>query len=214
MGSAVGDPVRRRTVVALCAAGLSTGLALAGCSGDSSGGAASSAASADSATPSPTPTPAEVVWAGQYCKDRAALDAAVAKFGRDLTITTSADIVEQLNRQLRGQALAVADALGRTVTTLAVVPPELTGVQADVARVVELGNGAQAEVDALSAQVAAVGEADGVLGKGAAALTALSAAKQSYGHLQELVTAVSSLAQSDDPQLQEAMAQAPECANG
>lgn len=207
---------RRLAVVGLAVMSLAVAGTVSGCSSESDSSAADSAssASASPATPTPAPTPPAVVWAGQYCRDRAALEAAVSGFGRDLTISTSGDILDQVNKQLRGQALQVADALSHTITTLAVVPPELPGVQSSVQSVISAGTTAQEDIAALGEQITAVTQADNVIAGGLEAAKAVGMAKTTYDQLRPVVDSVMGLAGNEDPQLQEAMAQAPDCQGG
>ena len=162
-------------------------------------------------TPTPEPTPPEVIWAGQYCTDRKAFDAAVQGFGRDLQIDTGGDIVDQLDKQLRWQALAVGDALSGLLTTLAVVPPELSSLNSAVNGVVTTGTKAQEDLATLGTEIDGVVKADNIADGALKAVAAVGTARTAYESVGKVVEQAQTLFDSEDPQLREAMDQAPEC---
>lgn len=210
MGSPVGDPVNR--LVALTASSLMiAGLAACSSEPESTAGAASVSSEAAVTTPTPEPTPPEVIWAGQYCTDRKAFDAAVQGFGRDLKIDTGGDIIDQLDKQLRWQALAVGDALSGLLTTLAVVPPELSSLNSAVNGVVTTGTKAQEDLATLGTEIDGVVKADNIADGALKAAAAVGTARTAYESVGKVVEQAQTLFDSQDPQLRSAMDQAPEC---
>ncbi len=200
--------------LALWAAGTTAcALALTSCSGGSATQEGEGSAATASVVSSPTPTgpPPEVVWAGQFCSDRTALDQALGSFGRGLKFDTSGDLGKQLDTQLRADALKVGQALGGLVATLALVPPELPGVASHVKAVTQAATSAQATVDALGAQITAVTEADGLLDAASKVPAAIVSAQNAYSTAETFVKEANKAFSGDDPALQAAMAQAPQC---
>lgn len=204
---------RGTTVAGVVSMGIIGSFILGGCSGGSASNEADAGGVSSSATPTPTPTgpPPEVVWAGQFCSDRTALDQALGSFGRGLKFDTSGDLGKQLDTQLRADALKVGQALGGLVATLALVPPELPGVASHVKAVAESGTSAQATIDALGAQITAVTEADGLLDAASKVPAAIASAQNAYSTAETFVKEANKAFSGDDPALRAAMAQAPQC---
>ena len=189
--------------------GMSAGV-LAGCSSEESVNASSSAAS-PSASPSPTGPPPEVVWAAQFCTDRKKVNEAVGSFGRGLKIDTSGDVVDQLDKQLRVDALVVGKALGDLIATLALVPPELPGVAGKVSSVTQAGTQLQTSLTAVGDQITAVTQSDGLLDAATKVPAAITAASEAYTNAETFLKDSNAAFNGDDPALRAAMAQAPEC---
>ena len=108
---------RPRSAAVVAALALVLTGALSACGSDDP---AASASPSTPPSPSPTPTPAPVIWAGEVCVARDGVTAAVGALGRNLSydITSDRSALEQIDRQLRIQVLAVGDSLNRLGTAL------------------------------------------------------------------------------------------------
>ncbi len=183
---------------------------LAACGSDSDSAAPSASASA---SPSATPTPAPVLWAGDVCVERDNLGAAVAALGRNLSYDISSDrsALEQIDRQLRIQVLAVGDAANGLVTTLQEVPVDFQQANDTVVAVTKAKDDAQEAVDEVTARLDAMVSADNVLTGAAEAGKALVAAKAAFEAGQALVSAVGDSVSSANEDVRAAFDAAPQC---
>lgn len=195
-----------RSARLLVAALLASGLALSGCS-------SSESVEPASPSPTPTPTPSSVLWAGEVCVARDALTAAVGSLGRNLTydVTSDRSALEQIDRQLRLQVLAVADAANRVGTTLTGAPVDIADANDIAVSVAKTKQDATEAVDATTASLDAMMSADNVLAAVAEAGKALVAAKAAFEAGQALVTTVADATSSATGDLKEAFDAAPQC---
>jgi len=193
------------TMVALLAVGL-----LGACGSDED---AAEGSSSVSASPSPTPTPAPVVWAGEVCVERDRLGAAVSSLGRNLSydITSDRSALDQIDRQLRLQVLAVGDAANGLVAALQGVPVDFQAANDTVVEVTKAKDDAQEAVDEVTARLDAMVSADNVLAGVAEAGNALVAAKAAFEAGQALVGSVGDSLSSANEEMQAAFDAAPQC---
>ena len=198
-----------RPVNALAAA-LLLALPLAGCSSDSSTSDASTSAAA---SPTPTPTPAPVVWAGEVCVERDNLEASVGALGRNLSydVTSDASALDQIDRQLRIQVLAVADAADGLSTALQGVPVDFVAANDFVVSATKAKDDTSEAIAEVGARLDAAGSAGNVLAAGAEIAQALVAGKAAFEAGSTLVSVVSDAASGANTELRAAFDAAPAC---
>jgi hypothetical protein len=206
VGRAILDPVTR--IAARLIVPLSLVAVLAGCSSSSE-----PAASSPSPSPTPTPTPSSVVWAGQVCVERDNLLAAVGALGRNLSydVTSDRSAIEQMDTQLRLQALSVANAANQLGTALAAVPVDFKAANDLVVSATKAKQDTTDAVDQVKTSIDAAVNADSVLAGVAEAGKALVAAKAAFEAGKALVSTVTDATSSTNAQLQEAFDAAPQC---
>lgn len=202
----------RRTALAVAVALVLTG-SLAACSSDDPAATASASAFP---TPTPTPMPAPVVWAGEVCTARDGVNAAVAAFGRNLSydITSDRSALEQIDRQLRIQVLAVGDALSRLGTALQGVPVDFQAANDFVVSATKAKDDTTEALEATRSSLDQMVNADSVVAGVAAAGAALVSAKAAFEAGSALVTVVSDGISTKGGELQAAFDAAPACADG
>lgn len=161
----------KRLLVAAAAAML----LVAGCSSGSE-------ASAPSPSPTPTPTPAPIVWADGVCVARDNVSAAVAAFGRNLSYDISSDrsALEQIDRQLRIQVLAVGQSLSDLGTALQAVPVDFQQANDFVVGATKAKDDTMEAIDAVRSHLDAMVNADSIVTGVAEAGQALVAAKAAF----------------------------------
>lgn len=166
--------MRRPAALAACLV-LGTGLLLAGCSSDE-------AATAPSPSPTPTPTPAPVVWADGVCVARDGVTAAVGAFGRNLSYDISSDrsALEQIDRQLRVQVLAVGESLSQLGTALKAVPVDFQQANDFVASATKAKDDTAEALNQVKTHLDAMVNADSIVSGVAEAGQALVAGKAAF----------------------------------
>lgn len=197
-----------RRARALAAALTVATLALTGCSSSSSEGT-----SATAAEPTPTPTPTSVIWAGQVCTDFDNVKAGVSALGRNLNydVTSDRSALDQIDRQLRIQVLAIADGVDRLLQTLTQVPADFGAAAQFANDVTKSGTDAKAAAQEVLARLDAAKSADNVIAAGKEILAALVAAKAAFQAGQTFVTTITDATSSANSELREAFDAAPEC---
>lgn len=195
---------------ALTAALLLGAVALAGCGSDD---ASSSATSSVAPSPTPTPTPAPVVWADGVCAARDNLNAAVSALGRNLSydVTSDRSALEQIDRQLRIQALSVANAAGELQTAVAAVPVDFQAANDLIVVVDKARTDTTEAVDQVKASLDAMVNAENVVAGVAEAGKALVAGKAAFEAGQVLVSSVTDAASTTNDELRAAFDAAPGC---
>ncbi len=197
-----------RRAVALTATALLGLAVLAGCGSDDA-----SSASSSPAVPSPTPTPAPVVWAEGVCAARDNLNAAVSALGRNLSydVTSDRSALEQIDRQLRIQALSVANAAGELQTATAAVPVDFQAANDLVVVVDKARTDTTEAVDQVKASLDAMVNADNIVTGVAEAGKALVAGKAAFVAGQALVSSVTDAASTANDEVRAAFDAAPGC---
>lgn len=199
-----------RRGVALASVLLLGAAVLAGCGSDE---ASSSGSSAAAPSPSPTPTPAPVVWADGVCAARDNLNAAVSALGRNLSydVTSDRSALEQIDRQLRIQALSVANAAGELQTAVAAVPVDFQAANDLVVVVDKARTDTTEAVDQVKASLDAMINAENVVAGVAEAGRALVAGKAAFEAGQVLVSSVTDAASTANDEVRAAFDAAPGC---
>ena len=179
--------------------------------------ACGSSTSADSLSaspsPTPTPTPSSIIWAGDVCVAFAAVKTSVGALGHNLTIKTSQDksVIDQVSRQLRIQALAIADSVDRLTTTLRAVPVDFVAANDMVANLTTHSDATTSAINDVKSHLDAVGSAGNVIAAAGEVGQALSSAKTAFDAGSGLVSAIGDSTSQAKGQLQEAFAAAPPC---
>lgn len=202
-----------RTRLAAAAAVLAAVALLSGCGSDD---ATSSASASATPSPSPTPTPAPVIWAGEVCVARDGVSAAVGALGRNLSYDVSSDrsALEQIDRQLRIQVLAVGDSLNRLGTALQGVPVDFQAANDFVVDATKAKDSTTEALEATRTNLDSLVNADSVVAGVAAAGAALVSAKAAFEAGSALVTVVSDGVSAKGGELQAAFDAAPQCQAG
>lgn len=195
-----------RTAVVVAACGLAVGLALSGCSADS-------ATSEASPSPTPTPTPAPVVWADGVCVARDGVTAAVGALGRNLSYDIASDrsALEQIDRQLRMQVLAVGESLNELGTALQAVPVDFQQANDLVASATKAKEDTTEALAQATSHLDAMVNADNVVTGVAEAGQALVAGKAAFEAGSALVTVVTDGVTTAGGEVSAAFAAAPAC---
>ena len=164
-------------------------------------------------TASPTPTPASVVWAGRVCSDMDRVKASVGSLGQNLSydVTSDRSALDQIQRQLTGQALAVGDAADRLLTTLGGVPVDFAAAAEMAATLTKSGQDTRTAASTVSARLQAAASAGDVLTAAAEVGQAIIAAKAAYEAGQAFVAAIGTATSTASGELGEAFALAPQC---
>lgn len=196
----------RRVVVAGACAALILAVSACGSSDDASPTTASP-------TPTPTPTPASVVWAGDVCVEMDRVKTSVAALGRNLSYDVTADrsALEQIQRQLTIQVLALGDAADALQSTLVEVPVDFVAANDMVVSLTKTGGDTKEAANAVGTHLQAATAADNVLGAAAEVGQALVAAKAAFEAGQSFVAAIGDATSTTNAQLREAFDAAPQC---
>jgi hypothetical protein len=197
-------------VVAVVAVVLGAVLLVRANSASDSGSAASASASP---SPTPTPTPSGVIWAGQVCTDRDNISAAVSALGRNLSYDVTADrsALEQIQRQLTIQALAVGQAIDGLLTTLTAVPVDLASANDAVNTLTRSGQDARGAAQEVTDRLGAAASAESILDSVREVGGALVAAKAAYEAGSVFVQTLGSTVSGATGDLRTAFDSAPEC---
>jgi len=167
-----------------------------------------------SATPTgPSLQEQQVTWAGEVCRSRSSLNDAVSSLGSNLDIEFGSDqsILDQLDRQLRWQVLVIASSASDLLSLMAGAPVEPKQANDWVMEISGATDTAQAAVDDVTAELDALGKADGFLDGVQAAGSAVLAGTQAYQAGAALVEVVQTVTEEAQIELGPAFAQAPDC---
>ncbi len=184
-------------------------LVLSGCSSSDD---ATSAAASVSASPSPT-VPASVVWAGEVCVARDGVSTAVSALGRNLSYDVASDrsALEQIDRQLRLQVIALGNAADQLVKALQAVPVDFQAANDLVTTVTKARTDLAESLDAARSHLDAMVSSDNLLAGAAEAAQAVIAAKAAFEAGQALVGSVTDAVSGASGELREAFDAAPQC---
>lgn len=202
-----GSRVPRRIAAAAVAI-----LVLTGGSACSSGGAdAGSTPTAPS--PSPTPTPAPILWANDVCVARDGLMTSVSALGRNLSydVTSDRSALEQIDRQVRLQVVALGNAADRLGTALQGVPVDFTAANDLVSTVSTAKSDLEEAVAATQQHLDTMMSSDSIVTGVAEAAQALVAARAAFAAGQAMVGALTDAAGTANADLSAAFAAAPAC---
>ena len=202
----------KRIVVA--SAVLALMLVSAGCS--SSSDAESSAVATIAPTPTATSSSNEdaLVWAGQVCTDMARVKTSVSALGGNLSYDISADrsALDQIQRQLTIQVLALGDAADALQTTLTQVPVDFLAANDMVTALTKSGADTKDAANQVGEHLKAATDAGNVLSAAAELGQALIAAKSTFEAGQAFVSAIGDATSTTNAELRAAFDAAPECA--
>lgn len=202
-------------------AGLAVALGaslLAGCSSDEGeSSAAQSPASTEAASPTPTRPSREeqqVTWAGQVCVSRDRLTDRVAALGQGLEFDRALDasLLDQLDRQLRWQVLAVASAANDLGTVLVTAPVDPVQANDWVVEFTEEQQALQGAIDRTTGHLDALGTADGLVDGLVEGGAAIGAATEALSAGRELVSTAQRASEEAQQEFAPAFSAAPECA--
>lgn len=200
---------RRVTSMRRIAVGLVvSGLLVAGCGWSSDAESASPTPS-----PSPTPTPSAVAWAGDVCTQMARVKTSVSALGSNLSFDISADrsVLDQIQRQLTIQVLALGDAADALQTSLTKVPVDIGAANDMVIALTKGGNDTKAAANQVGAHLTAATSAGNILSAVAEVGQALVAAKATFDAGQAFVAAIGDATSTTNTELRAAFDAAPEC---
>jgi hypothetical protein len=180
---------------------------------NSSSDAAPAASASASPSPTPTPTPSGVIWAGQVCTERDNVTAAVSALGRNLSYDVTADrsALEQIQRQLTIQALAVGQAIDGLLTSLTAVPVDLASANDAVNTLTRSGQDARGAAQEVSDRLAAAASAESIVDSVREVGGALVAGRAAYEAGSVFVQTLGSTISGATGDLRTAFDSAPEC---
>lgn len=166
-----------------------------------------------SPSPTPTPTPPAVVWADGVCIARDGVTAAVGALGRNLSydVTSDRSALEQIDRQLRIQVLALGQSLDQLGTALQAVPVDFQQANDFVVAATKAKDDTVEAVTEVGTHLDAMVNADGIVTGVAEAGQALVAGKAAFEAGSALVTVVTEGTSTASGQLSEAFSAAPAC---
>jgi methyl-accepting chemotaxis protein len=153
------------------------------------------------------------VWAGDVCVARDGLTAAVGALGRNLSydITSDRSALEQIDRQLRIQVLAVADNADRLGQALKGVPVDFRAANDLVVSATKAKDDTTQAVGQVTTSLDAMVNADNVIAGVAEAGKALVAAKAAFAAGGALISTISDATSTASGELGDAFAAAPQC---
>lgn len=192
----------------LALVGAAALLTLTACSSGSDATVASA-----SPSPSPTPTPAPIVWADGVCAARDNLGATVGALGRNLNYDVASDrsAIEQIDRQLRIQLLAVGQASSELGAALQAVPVDFQQANDFVVTATKAKDDTTGALDQLRTHLDAMVNADSIVSGVAEAGQALVAAKAAFEAGTALVGVVGDGVSNASGELGAAFDAAPAC---
>lgn len=153
------------------------------------------------------------MWADGVCAARDNLNAAVAALGRNLSydVTSDRSALEQIDRQLRIQALSVGNALNLLGTELQAVPVDFQAANDLVVSATKAKDDTSEAVDQVTTSLDAMVNADNVVAGVAEAGKALVAGKAAFEAGTALVGVVQDGISGANAELQAAFDAAPAC---
>lgn len=199
----------------LASAAVALVVLVAGCS-SSSDSESSSAAPSPSPSVSATGTGAEAIaWAGQVCTDMDRVKTSVGALGSNLSYDITADrsALDQIQRQLTIQVLALGDAASALQTTLTKVPVDFVAANDLVVVLQKSGTDTREAANQVGEHLKAATEAGNVLSAAAEVAQAFVAAKAAFEAGQAFVSEIGSATSSANTELRAAFDAAPQCAS-
>lgn len=192
---------------------------LVGCS-SSDGASGDDGPSASAAMPAPSPSEPsleeqQIAWAGEVCVSRERLAATVSDLGQGLEFDRALDasLLDQLDRQLRLQVLAVASAANDLGTVLVTAPIDPLQANDWVVEFTERQQALQGAIDRTTGHLDALGTADGLVDGLVEGGSAIGAATDALVAGQELVSTAQRASEEAQREFAPAFAAAPECAS-
>ena len=154
-----------------------------------------------------------MVWAGEVCVARDGLSTAVSALGRNLSydVTSDRSALEQIDRQLRLQVVALGNAADNLATALQGVPVDFQAASDLVTTVAKAKTDMTESLAAAKSSLDQMVASDNLLTGAAEAAKALVAAKAAFEAGQAMVTALTDAASGANAELKEAFDAAPQC---
>lgn len=190
---------------------------LAGCSSDdtatSTGGSSTPPLTQPTEPTRPSLEEQQITWAGEVCVARDRLAGRVGDLGQGLDFdrTLDASLLDQLDRQLRWQVLAVASAANDLGTVLVTAPVDPLEVNDWVVDVTAQQEALQEAIDRTTGHLDALSTSDGVVDGLVAGGAAIGAATEALAAGQELVSTAQRASEEAQRTFSPAFAAAPEC---
>ncbi len=206
-----------RTPWAPIALGAAAIMALAACGGDDPEAAAtvtpSAVSTASSAAPALTLEEEQALWAGQVCRSRDRLAEQVGSLGQNLAFDLGLDasVLDQLDRQLRLQVLAVASAANDLGAVLVTVPVDPVQANDWLVAFTEAQGRTQESIDRTTGHLDAMLGADDVASGLSEGASALAAGVEAFEAAQQLVTTAQTTTEQAQEEFGPAFEAAPEC---
>ena len=203
----------KRIVTASAAAALLVLVAGCSSSGESS---SSSAAASPSPSLSASGTSADAVaWAGEVCTQMDRVKTSVSALGGNLSydITADSSALEQIQRQLTIQVLALGDAASALQTALTKVPVDFVAANDMIVGLQKTGTDTQDAASQVGAHLKAATEAGNVLSAAAEVGQAVVAAKAAFEAGQAFVSEIGNVTSTANTELRAAFDAAPQCAS-
>ncbi|MDI1289912.1 MAG: hypothetical protein PSX37_08210 [bacterium] len=182
----------------------------------------SSSGDAESASASPSPSPSAsdsgadaVAWAGDVCTQMDRVKTSVSALGSNLSYDITADrsALEQIQRQLTIQVLALGDAASALQTSLTKVPVDFVAANDMVVALQKTGTDTKDAAGQVTEHLKAATEAGNVLSAAAEVGQALVAAKAAFEAGQAFVSEIGSATSTANTELRAAFDAAPQCAS-
>lgn len=202
----------KRIVAAAAAVALM--VLAAGCS--SSGDSSSSAAASPSPSMSATGSSADAVaWAGEVCTQMDRVKTSVGALGGNLSYDMTADrsTLEQIQRQLTLQVLALGDAASALQSSLSKVPVDFVAANDMIVALQKTGADTKDAANQVGEHLKAATEAGNVLAAAAEVGQAFVAAKAAFEAGQAFVSEIGSATSTANTELRAAFDAAPQCAS-
>lgn len=177
-------------------------------------GATTSALPAQTPSVPPGPTLGEqrVAWAGDVCTARDRLRSRVTSLGSDLDVSIGPGMLEDLDRQVRLQLLAVGSAANDLVEVVTVAPVEPVELNDWVVTIEGPQQRLQAAVEETRGNLDAMTGAPSVLDSVGAAGSVITSGAEAVQAGQELLDALQQVYADAESRFAPAFAAAPECA--
>ncbi len=185
-------------------------------SAEAPGGTGDSLAPEAEPTPSgPTMEELQTEWADEFCRSRQALGEAVSGLGSNLDweFGTDTSVLDQLDKQIRWQVLAIGSAASDLGMLLTKAPVDPTTANDWLVGITEPAQQAQASVDEVTTNLDAMLSADGLLDGIGKAGQVITSGAQAVTAGQELLTAVQETSDAAQAEFAPAFAAAPSCQN-
>lgn len=172
----------------------------------------------DGVAPEPTPSgptmeELQTEWADEFCRSRQALGTAVSGLGSNLDweFGTDTSVLDQLDRQIRVQVLAIGSAANDLGMLLTQAPVDPAQANDWLVGITEPAQRAQASVDDVTTRLDAMLSADGLLDGIGKAGEVITSGAEAVTAGQELLTAVQETSDAAQAEFAPAFAAAPSC---
>ncbi len=203
----------KRIVAASAAAVLM--VLVAGCSSSSDSSSSTAAASPSPSLSAPGTSAEAVAWAGEVCTQMDRVKTSVSTLGGNLSydITADSSALEQIQRQLTIQVLALGDAASALQTSLTKVPVDFVAANDMIVALQKSGTDTKDAANQVGEHLKAATDAGNVLSAAAEVGQAFVAAKAAFEAGQAFVSEIGSATSTANTELRAAFDAAPQCAS-